>query len=150
MPVVGDRVEVLPSKAGQLSRMGVVTGLSGSLISVRWDSGEETKFAPGPGAMRVVKSSPGRSTAARRRTSSPTRMTRTGATSKATAPRRSSQGQATSTPTRAASKKANAVKRSSTKKTAVAPKTPTADAPRLTTSKQVKKKDKKSKKKGRS
>jgi hypothetical protein len=42
------------------------------------------------------------------------------------------------------------VKRSSTKKTAVAPKTPTADAPRLTTSKQVKKKDKKSKRKGRS
>src|SRR5437660_5271315 len=37
MPVVGDRVEALPSKAGQLSRTGVVTGLSGSLITVRWD-----------------------------------------------------------------------------------------------------------------
>src|SRR5258708_21538408 len=71
MPVVGDRVEVLPSKGGQVPRRGLVTGLSGSLITVRWDSGEETRLVPGPGAMRVVDSGQGRVAAPRRRTSSP-------------------------------------------------------------------------------
>jgi len=71
MAEVGDRVEVLPSKGGQLPRTGVVTGLSGSLIAVRWDSGEETRFIPGPGVMRVVQGAQRRATSASRSAASP-------------------------------------------------------------------------------
>ena len=54
MAVVGDRIELLPSKAGQVRRAGVVTAIAGVLITVRWDTGEETKFVPGPGVLTVV------------------------------------------------------------------------------------------------
>jgi hypothetical protein len=51
MPDIGDRVEVA-SKAG--ARFGVVTGVSGAMITVRWDAGGETSLIPGPGVLSVV------------------------------------------------------------------------------------------------
>jgi hypothetical protein len=48
---VGDRVAVT-SKA--VARAGVVTAVTGSLLRVRWDTGEETSFAPAAGALRVI------------------------------------------------------------------------------------------------
>jgi uncharacterized protein DUF1918 len=66
MAKIGDRVEVSSPKAGQPSRAGVVTAISGALITVHWDTGEETRFIPGPGVMsvvgtgRVAKTSPAR------------------------------------------------------------------------------------------
>jgi hypothetical protein len=139
MPEVGDRVEVLPSKAGQVSRKGVVTGLGGSLVTVRWDSGEETRFVPGPGVMRVMESGQGRPTAARRRAPS-AKTTRARAPATSTAPSRSSQRRATSPPTRATTKQATAAKSSATKKPAATPKSELAGTPALKAGKPGKKK----------
>jgi hypothetical protein len=52
MAAVGDQIEV-SSKAGP--RSGVVTGVNGHMIDVRWSTGEETSFVPGPGVLSVVK-----------------------------------------------------------------------------------------------
>src|SRR5690349_15333543 len=51
MAVVGDRVEVL-SKAG--TRQGVVTRVSGALVSIEWDTGGSTTVIPAPGVMSVI------------------------------------------------------------------------------------------------
>jgi hypothetical protein len=48
---VGDRVEV-KTKSGR--RPGVVVSISGSLLRLRWDTGEETTLVPAPGVLRVV------------------------------------------------------------------------------------------------
>src|SRR5438094_1979573 len=59
MPKVGDRVRLASRKVGQDPRAGVITGVRGQMISVRWSSGEESSIVPGPGTLTVV----GRSTA---------------------------------------------------------------------------------------
>ena len=51
MADVGDRVEVL-SKSG--TRLGVVRRVSGTLVSVEWDTGGQTTVIPAPGVMRVI------------------------------------------------------------------------------------------------
>ncbi|MGQ0615569.1 MAG: DUF1918 domain-containing protein [Acidimicrobiia bacterium] len=55
---VGDQVEVASNKVGQLKRSGRVTGVSGTLLTVEWDSGGESTFAPGAGAVTVVGRAP--------------------------------------------------------------------------------------------
>lgn len=55
MVEVGARVEVESEKVGVEPRAGVVTGVDGATLRVRWDSGEETSFVPAAGAMRVIK-----------------------------------------------------------------------------------------------
>lgn len=52
MAAVGDQIEV-SSKAGP--RSGVVIAAKDTMIVVRWTSGEETSFVPGPGVLSVVK-----------------------------------------------------------------------------------------------
>lgn len=54
MPVVGDKVRVLPNKSGQPPREGFVTAVTGTLLHVRWSTGGETSFIPGAGAVTVV------------------------------------------------------------------------------------------------
>jgi Domain of unknown function (DUF1918) len=54
MPEVGDRVRVESSKVGQPLREGVVTEVLGHLLRVRWSTGEESTFTPGPGSVTVV------------------------------------------------------------------------------------------------
>ena len=51
MADVGDRVEVR-SKAG--TRLGVVRSVSGTLVTVEWDTGGQTTLIPAPGVMSVV------------------------------------------------------------------------------------------------
>jgi len=51
---VGDRVQLASRKVGQEPRTGVVTGVTGQVIIVRWSSGEESRLVPGPGALTVV------------------------------------------------------------------------------------------------
>jgi hypothetical protein len=51
MAEVGDRVEVL-SKSG--TRLGVVVGVSGTLVTVAWDTGGQTTVIPAPGVMSVI------------------------------------------------------------------------------------------------
>ena len=73
MADVGDRIAVA-SKG--VPRPGVVTAVSGAMITVRWDTGEETSLIPGPGVLSVV--------ASRRRTpSARTRPRSSGATTAA-------------------------------------------------------------------
>ena len=52
MAQVGDRVEV--RSGGQPPRVGVIVKATGTLITVRWDTGGETMLAPAPGAMTVL------------------------------------------------------------------------------------------------
>ena len=59
MANAGDRVIVDGRRVGQARRTGVVTAVSGTLVTVRWDDGHVTTFAPAAGAMAVAaKGSP--------------------------------------------------------------------------------------------
>ena len=67
MPDVGDRVRVASTKVDQAPRDGVVTGVTGQLLRIRWSTGEESTLVPGPGSVAVIgkaKSSPGRKASA--------------------------------------------------------------------------------------
>ena len=54
MVTVGDRIR-LSSMKGPI-REGVVTDVTGSLVRVRWPTGEETTVVPAPGTLSVVGS----------------------------------------------------------------------------------------------
>jgi hypothetical protein len=54
MADIGDRVQVASTKVGQAPRDGVVTGVIGSLLQVKWSTGEESTFAPKMGSLSVV------------------------------------------------------------------------------------------------
>jgi len=70
MADVGDRIAVVSKWP---PRSGVVTAISGAMITVRWDTGSETSLIPGPGVLSVVtgprRSPSSRATAAARKTS---------------------------------------------------------------------------------
>jgi hypothetical protein len=59
MVQVGDRVVIDGRKVGQQRRPGVVTGVNGSLVSVRWEDGHQSTFVPAAGTMTVVKGEAG-------------------------------------------------------------------------------------------
>jgi hypothetical protein len=69
MADVGDRIAV--ASKGE-PRSGVVTAVSGAMITVRWDTGGETSLVPGPGVLSVV-------TSRRRTQSTRTRLPTSGA-----------------------------------------------------------------------
>ena len=52
MVEVGDRIRLSSMKGP--GREGLVTAVTGSLLRVRWQSGEETVVAPGPGTLSVL------------------------------------------------------------------------------------------------
>src|ERR1700730_14217228 len=79
MPNIGDHVEVASRKGG--SRTGEVVGVSGLLLTINWDNGEQTSLIAGPGTLSVIKGSP-RSARAKK------------ALSKAAAPSRPAPGKA--------------------------------------------------------
>jgi hypothetical protein len=54
MAEIGDRVIVESEKVGRESRVGVVVGIEGQMIRVRWDAGRESVFVPSGGSLRVV------------------------------------------------------------------------------------------------
>ena len=56
---VGDRIVVESEKVGVPPRRGEVIGLSGSMLTVRWEDGEQTTFVPSAGSLRVEQT-PGR------------------------------------------------------------------------------------------
>jgi hypothetical protein len=62
MAAVGDRVHVPSRKIGEAPREGVVTGLTGSLLRVRWSTGEETMILPSVGSIEVIGKTPSRTT----------------------------------------------------------------------------------------
>ncbi|HEX2041292.1 MAG TPA: DUF1918 domain-containing protein [Acidimicrobiales bacterium] len=53
MVKVGDRIVVESEKVGSPPRRGEVTGVSGRLLTVRWDDGDQTTFVPSAGSLRV-------------------------------------------------------------------------------------------------
>ena len=59
MAVVGDRVLVSSTKVGESPRDGVVTGVTGSLLRVRWSTGKESTFVPSMGSVAVVEKQSG-------------------------------------------------------------------------------------------
>ena len=52
MVEVGDRIRLSSMKGP--GREGLVTAVTGSLVRVRWQSGEETIVAPAPGTLSVL------------------------------------------------------------------------------------------------
>ena len=54
MPAIGDRVRFASRKINEAPREGVVTGVTGGLLRIRWSTGEESTVVPGPGAYTVV------------------------------------------------------------------------------------------------
>jgi hypothetical protein len=54
MVEVGAQIIVESEKVGVEPRAGVVTGVRGSTIQVRWDDGHETTIVPAAGCMRVI------------------------------------------------------------------------------------------------
>ncbi len=53
MANVGDHVVVESEKVGTPPRRGEVTGVSGRMLTVRWESGEQSSFIPSAGSLRV-------------------------------------------------------------------------------------------------
>ena len=100
MADVGARIEVTGMGA---PRSGVVTAVSGAMLTVLWDTGEETTFIPGAGDLRVV-------TGQRRRASSPPARK---ATSKKAPARKATTKKA---PTRRATAKKAPTRRATAKK----------------------------------
>ena len=52
MVEVGDRIRLASMKGPD--REGLVTAVTGSLVRVRWPSGDETTVAPAPGTLSVL------------------------------------------------------------------------------------------------
>ena len=52
MVEVGDRIRLSSTKGPD--REGLVTAVTGSLVRVRWPSGDETTVAPAPGTLSVL------------------------------------------------------------------------------------------------
>ena len=63
MRKVGDHIRLSSMKGPD--REGVVTAVMGSLLRVRWPSGEETTLVPAPGTLTVLAVAP--STAAKKK-----------------------------------------------------------------------------------
>src|SRR5215212_293525 len=74
MVIVGDRIRLRLMKGSE--RVGVVTGITGTMLRVRWAPNEESTVIPGPGTLTVL----GRAT----RKASPPRKQTTAAAKKAT------------------------------------------------------------------
>ena len=51
---VGDQVLVDGRRVGDPTREGVVNAVNGSLVTIQWDDGHESTFAPLAGTMRVT------------------------------------------------------------------------------------------------
>ena len=50
---VGDHIVVESEKVGTPPRRGVVTGVSGRMVTVRWEGGEQSTFVPSAGSLRI-------------------------------------------------------------------------------------------------
>jgi hypothetical protein len=53
----GDRIELPGRKVGQARRVGTVEEVHGALLTVRWETGEISTFAPTAGAITVIPAS---------------------------------------------------------------------------------------------
>ena len=118
MVSVGDRIRLALNKG--TDREGVVTGVTGSMLRVRWSSEEETSVVPAPGTLTVLgRSGPKASSPGKKAAPSTKAGTRTSATKKVTSSKAPSKTGGTTTRASAgklAAKKAAAPKRVVAKK----------------------------------
>jgi hypothetical protein len=54
MAKIGDQVQVPSKRVGQLPREGIVTGVSGTMLRMKWSTGEESTLVPGAGSVVVI------------------------------------------------------------------------------------------------
>jgi hypothetical protein len=54
MVKIKDRIVVASKKVGTPPRSGVVTGIQGALLRVKWDDGTESSFVPAAGSLTVI------------------------------------------------------------------------------------------------
>lgn len=127
---VGDRIQLASRKVGQEPRVGVVTAVQGTMITVQWPSGEQSTVVPAIGSLTVL----GREAGARRASSQPAaRATRsagratTRPASRTTAKKAAKAPARKSPPSKAAGKRAPA--RPAVSKKAPAKKAPAKKAP---------------------
>ena len=130
MPEIGDRIEVVSSKGGP--RAGTVAAINDRLITVLWDTGEQTSLIPGPGVLNVVAKGRGRKPASKQATA--TKKTQP---SKPPTPSPSSKtrvsGSTVSATRQTAKAKKPTTKASAAAKKATPTKTPSQDSPRKRT-----------------
>jgi hypothetical protein len=50
---IGDHIVVESEKVGTPPRRGQVTGMSGKMLTVVWEDGEQSTFVPSAGSLRV-------------------------------------------------------------------------------------------------
>jgi hypothetical protein len=109
---VGDRIR-LSSRKGP-DREGVITALTGTMVRVRWPSGDETTVIPAAGTLTVLSSA-----SDRQATTSPTKKTAAQTAAKKSAPKKTAaQTAAKKGPTKKA-----AAQKTSAKKAAKSPAT---------------------------
>ncbi|HVM04402.1 MAG TPA: DUF1918 domain-containing protein [Acidimicrobiales bacterium] len=53
---VGDRIVVESEKVGSPPRRGEIVAVSGSLLTVSWDTGDRSTFVPSAGSLTVEES----------------------------------------------------------------------------------------------
>ncbi len=50
---VGDRIVVESEKVGTPPRRGEIVAVSGKLLTVRWENGQQSTFVPSAGSLRA-------------------------------------------------------------------------------------------------
>ena len=50
---VGDRIVVESEKVGAPPRRGEVVAIAGTLLTVRWENGQQSAFVPSAGSLQV-------------------------------------------------------------------------------------------------
>jgi hypothetical protein len=130
MATVGDRVHVASRKLGQPPREGVVTGVSGTLLRIKWSTGEESTIVPGTGSVTVggkARVGSRSSKASARSAGAATRPARKAPTKSAPVAKRATKATKVSkTPAKRTPAKAQATKARAATKTAKATKVPAA------------------------
>jgi hypothetical protein len=130
MPEIGDRIEVVSSKGGP--RAGTVAAINDRLITVLWDTGEQTSLIPGPGVLNVVAKGRGGKAASKQATATKkTQPSKSASLSPSSKTRVS--GSTVSVTTQTAIAKKATPKASPAAKKAAPTKTPSPDSPRTGT-----------------
>jgi hypothetical protein len=121
MAEVGDRVAVASNKMGTPPREGVVTAVSGRMITIEWSNGGQTMLTAAPGSIQVLgrsrarKKTPARKAPARKtpaRKAPAARATVKAAAKKATPAKKTVKK---ATPAKAPAKKATPAKKTAKK-----------------------------------
>ena len=115
---VGDRIRLSLNKG--TDREGVVTGVTGSMLRVRWSSEEETSVVPAPGTLTVLGRSGGKASGPRKKAAGSRKATdtRTSATKNVPSKKAPSKKSTGTTGKAGVTKKTAAMRQAASKKAA--------------------------------